>query len=226
MKKLMTMLMVMLLCTAAFAEVPAQTALPVKILEHEAAAVSLEDALTTAKKSIDKVPEQAMIRAELAEMSDGKTAWVVTIFDTATFVDAWCIMLDASTGAIISMEAAEDGFFTQSYAAWMKEKGIHELWSMEDKQLYDALYAVLPSYGLPMSSDMSAEKALSRAAFVLGLTSVDGYEVGYGYLVGGEGYNGVWEICLIQNGQVAYRVNLDAVDGEVYYMEPDEAGNG
>ena len=97
---------------------------------------------------------------------------------------------------------------------------------MEDKQLYDALYAVLPSYGLPMSTDMTQEAALSRALFVLGLPASEGYEVGYGFLAGGEGYNGVWEICLVQQGRVAYRVNLDAVTGEVYYMEPDEAGNG
>lgn len=226
MKKLLCMLLALLFCTAAYAEPADVTSLPVKLLTHDAAAVPLADALTTAKQAVNKAPEQSMIRAELAQLSDGRSAWVVTIFDTATFVDAWCVMLDASTGAMISMEAAEDGFFTQSYAAWMKEKGIHELWSLEDKQLYDALYALLPTYGLPMSTDMSAEKALSRAAFVLGLTSVDGYEVGYGYLMGGEGYNGVWEICLVQNDQVAYRVNLDAVDGEVYYMEPDEAGNG
>ncbi len=227
MKKLLCLLLALMLCPAAFAETTAEKPLmPLKLLGHDSAVIPLADALTRAKQAVGKVPEQSMIRAELAEMTDGVTAWVVTIFDTATFVDAWCIMLDASTGAILSVEAAEAGFFSKAYAAWTASKGIHELWSMEDKQLYDALYAVLPSYGLPMSGDMSAEKALSRALFVLGLASSEGYEVGYGFLAGGEGYNGVWEICLVQRGQVAYRVNLDAVTGEVYYMEPDDAGNG
>lgn len=223
MKKMMLLILALLLCTSACAEV---TVLPVKILEHEAAAIQLANALTVARQAIDKEPAQATIRAELAEMSDGSKVWVVTIFDTATFVDAWCIAVDAASGKVVSVEAAEDGFFNHTYAAWTQAKGIQELWSMADKQLYDALYAVLPSYGLPMSNDMSAEKALNRALFMLGMTSASGYEVGYGYLTGGEGYNGVWEICLVQNGQVAYRVNLDAVTGEVYYMEPDESGNG
>ena len=35
----------------------------------------------------------------------------------------------------------------------------------------------------------------------------------------------MWEICLVKEDEVLYQVNLDAVTGEVYYMEPDE-GNG
>lgn len=227
MKKWLCLLLVLMLCPAALAESGDRAAvLPVKLLAHEAAALPLAEALTRARQTVSKAPEQSMIRAELAELSDGTKAWVVTIFDTATYLDAWCIMLDASSGAVLSTEKAEAGFFTEAYAAWTAERGIQELWSMEDKQLYDALYAVLPSYGLPMSTDMTQEAALSRALFVLGLPASEGYEVGYGFLAGGEGYNGVWEICLVQQGRVAYRVNLDAVTGEVYYMEPDEAGNG
>lgn len=227
MKKWLSLLLALLLCPAAYAESNGNaTVMPVKLLAHEEAALPLADALTRAKQTVTQAPGQSMIRAELAELSNGKKAWVVTIFDTATYADAWCIMLDAADGSVLSTEKAEAGFFTEAFAAWRASKGIQELWPMEDKQLYDALYAVLPSYGLPMSTDMTKEAALSRALFVLGLASSDGYEVGYGYLTGGEGYNGVWEICLVQQGQVAYRVNLDAVTGEVYYMEPDEAGNG
>lgn len=223
MKKLLIFLLAMMLCTAACAE---SAILPVRILEHEASAIALADALTAARKAIDTVPEKSMLRAELTEMNDGTKAWVVTVFDTATFVDAWCITVDAQKGSILAMEAAQDGFFVQTYAAWTAQKGLYELWSLEDKQRYDALYAMLPSYGLPMEKDLSAQDALSKALNVLGMKSAAGYEVGYGYLMGGEGYNGVWEICLVKNGKVAYRVNLDAVTGELYYMEPDEAGNG
>ena len=70
--------------------------------------------------------------------------------------------------------------------------------------------------------------ALAKALAALGLDGTGGYEVGYGYLVGGEGYNGVWEISLVIDGQVGCQVNLDAVTGEVYYLdmymvEADEA---
>ncbi|MDD6049853.1 MAG: PepSY domain-containing protein [Clostridiales bacterium] len=225
MKKILCLLLALLLCTAALAETMPQL-LPVRLLPHEQATVSLTNALNRARQVLDKQPEQSLIRAELAELSDGTAAWVVTLFDTATFTDAWCVMLDASSGEVRSVETAESGFFTQSYAAWTATKGIHAQWSMEDKQLYDALYALLPSYGLPMSTDMTKEKALDKALKALGLSNADGYEVGYGYLSGGEGYNGVWEICLMRDGQVVYRVNLDAVTGETYYMETEAAGNG
>ena len=227
MKKWILLILALMLCLPALAETPATpAALPVKLLEHDEARHDLTYALTEARSAVGQLPAQMMIRAELAEMSTGAKAWFVTLFDTETFLNAWCVTVDASTGVVISLEAAQEGFFPQTYAAWTAEKGLHALWPMEDKQLYDALYAMLPSYGLPQSGDMSAQEALNRALFVLGLSGTEGYEVGYGYLTGGEGYNGVWEICLVKDGAEAYRVNLDAVSGEVYYMEPDEAGNG
>ncbi len=222
MKKLLCLLLA-LLCTAAYAE---GYDLPRKLLPHEEAALPLDRALTMARQAVDRVPAQAIIRAELVQTASGAKNWMVTIFDAATLADAWCVTLSAANGQLLGLEAAEDGFFAETYAAWTAQKGRHELWSLEDKQLYDAVYAMLPSYGLPAKNDMSAQKALERALFVLGLQNASGYEVGYGYLMGGDGYNGVWEISLVYAGQVSYRVNLDAVTGEVYYMEPDEAGNG
>lgn len=225
MKKLMMLILALALCLPAMAETPS-VVLPVKILEHEEAAIPLADALTTAKKAIDKVPEQSMIRAELVEMTDGSKAWIVNIFDYANFLDAWCITVDAVSGKTIAVEYGECGYFEKTMEQWTLVKGNYGLWSLEDKLLYDLLYFLTPDCGLPMEGDMSAEQALNKALFLLGLTSADGYDVGYGFLKGGEGYNGIWEIYLVQNGQVVYRVNLDAKTGELYYMEPDEAGNG
>lgn len=215
MKKWLCMLVALLMFVPALAE---EVALPVRLLEHEEAAVPLTDALTTARAGVENMPQQSVIRAELAELSDGKKAWVVTIFDSASFNGGWCIMVDAATGAVLSQEAAQDGFFAQAYNTWTAQKGIQALWSMEDKALFDALYAMLPRYGLPIAA-MPDGNALTRALEAVGLKSAEGYEVGYGYLMGGEGYNGVWEICLVIDGQVDCRVNLDAVTGEVYYME-------
>lgn len=224
MKKLLCLLLALLLCPAALAE---ETALlPVTLLAQEAATLPLEAALTAAKAAVGTIPEKSMIRAELAEMSDGTQLWFVTIFDTATFTDAWCVTVDASTGEVASLEAAQEGFFSEAYAVWTAQKGVHALWSLMDKQLYDALYTMSPSYGLPLESDLSDAAALNVALSALGLTSAEGYEVGYGYLMGGEGYNGVWEITLVQDGAIVYQVNLDAVNGEIYYMHPDEAVNG
>lgn len=223
MKKLMMLILALLLCVSAFAEMPA--VIPTHRTDPINGTIALSDALTTAMAAMPVQPEQYQTRAELVYMSDDSCHWIVTMFDLTTFTDGWCVEMDAFTGDVVLSYTTYDGFFWDAYNAWTAHKGSHALWSLEDKQLYDALYAVMPAYGLPMPGDLSAEEALKMALSVLAMDDAGSYEVGYGYLTGGEGYNGVWEICLVRDAQVAYRVNLDAVTGEVYYMEPDE-GNG
>ncbi len=224
MKKLMMLLLALMLCVPAFAE--GGMVVPVEIADPANGHIALETAITTALQELPVQPESYQTRAELVRMSDDGARWIVTVFDLTSLTDGWCVEIDAFSGDVAMSYTTYDGFFQDAYDRWVAKKGIHALWPLEDKQLFDALYAVLPSYGLPQVSDMSAGNALTKALFVLGLESSEGYAVGYGYLMGGEGYNGVWEITLVKNSQVAYRVNLDAVTGDVYYMEPGENGNG
>lgn len=222
MKKMMMLILALMLCVPAFAE--EQAAIPVEVVEERAQnhiQVGLNEAIAKAMAKITLMPEQYQTRAEVVRMSDDSYRWVVTVFDLTTLSDGWCFELDAATGAVMASYTAKDGFFQEANDRWTAQKGVHALWSLEDKQLYDALYAVLPAYGLPMSSDLTQDAALKKALFVLGLDSAAGYEVGYGYLMGGEGCNGVWEISLVVDGEVDCRVNLDAVTGEVYYLERD-----
>ena len=223
MKKLMMLMLALLLCGSAFAQ--ETSAIPVARTEPANGTIALSEAITTAMAAMPVQPEQYQTRAELVYMSDSGCRWIVTMFDLTTFTDGWCVEMDAFTGNVLANYTAQDGFFLDALDLWTAQKGPHALWSLEDKQLYDALYAVMPAYGLPMPGDLSAEDALKKALAVLAMDDAGGCEVGYGYLMGGEGYNGVWEICLVKEDEVLYQVNLDAVTGEVYYMEPDE-GNG
>lgn len=228
MKKLMVLLTLLLLTCTALAEGADTPALPVKTLERERASVTMEMAMTAAQKLMTQKPAAFEMRIELVELADGTSAWAVTTFDTADVLRAWTALLDAGDGHVLRAEETENGFFGQTYADWTAQKGCHALWTLEDKQLYDHLYALLPSYGAPVQGDMSAETALAKALGALGLESTGGYSVGYGYLMGGEGYNGVWEISLVIDGAVDCQVNLDAVTGEIYYLvwnqqESDEA---
>ena len=217
MKKLMMLMLALMLCVSAFAEMPAP--IPVQRTEPANGTIALAEAITNAMVAMPVKPEQYQTRAELVYMSDGSCRWIVTVFDLTTFTDGWCVELDAFTGDVAMSYTTYDGFFWDAHNTWTAVKGPHALWSLEEKQLYDALYAVMPAYGLPMPGDISAEDALNKALDVLGMDDAGGYEVGCGYLMGGEGYNGVWEICLVIDGQVDCRVNLDAVTGEVYYLE-------
>lgn len=226
MKKLIVMLLVLLLWMPAFAEEAQRPALPVKIIGQEAAVVSMTEAVATAHQFIDMTllsgKRAEFFHAELVELADGKLAWVVTTFDTSNLMYAWTAMVDAANGDVLYIEASNDGYLPYVLEAWTEAKGPQALWSLEDKQLYDALYALMPAYGLPMPGDLSAEVALKKALAALGMDDAGGYSVGYGYLMGGEGYNGVWEIYLVVDGQVDCQVNLDAVTGEVYYLERNQ----
>lgn len=226
MKRLMMILLALLLCGSAWAETT--VAIPVESADPANGTIALSEAITAAMAAMPVQPEQYQTRAELVRMSDDSCRWIVTVFDLTTLNDGWCVELDAFTGKVAMTYTTCDGFFWDAYNAWTEQKGPHALWSLEDKQLYDELYAVLPAYGLPMPGDIPDEEALQKALTALGMDDAGGYDVGYGYLMGGEGYNGVWEICLVVDGMVDAQVNLDAVTGEVYYLdvqmvEADEA---
>lgn len=223
MKKLMMLALTLMLCVFCCGQGMAESAvLPVKLLEQTEGGITMEEAMTLAQCAAGSLPAQHAVRAELAELSDGRAVWIVTTFDTAGLQTAYLAMMDAATGDLLDTETADGGFFVQTYLSWEAQKGPHALWTLEDKQLYDHLYALLPSYGLPEAGDMSAEEALAKALNVLGRNTADGYSVGYGYLMGGEGYNGVWEISLVIDGNLDHQVNLDAVTGEVYYLVQDQ----
>ena len=229
MKKWMLLILVLLLCLPAIAE--EHPAVPVEIVEERAQnqiQVGLNEAIAKAQAEIPALPEQYQTRAEFVRMSDDTYRWVVTVFDLKTLTNGWCVEVDMSTGAVLASYTTKDGFFTDVYEKWGAHKGsVRALWSMEDKALFDALYAPQPMYGLPERSDMIADDVLAKALAALGLQNADGYIVCYGYIMGNDGNNGILEICLSVDGvSVSDRVNVDAVTGEIYYLESADNGNG
>lgn len=234
MKKLIMLLFVLMLCVPVLAE--NTDAIPVEIVEVRAQnhiQVGLETALTTAVGMLPAQLEQYQSRAELVRMSDDGYRWIVTVFDLANLSDGWCIEIDASSGAVEGSYTTHDGYFQDiqdKWAAAMGKSNVKALWRMEEKALFDALYALQPAYGLPKEGDMSASEASERAAVALAPYYPEDKAAGYlacpGYIMGGEDCNGIWEIYMADNGQVVYQVNLDAVTGEIYYISSDDDGNG
>lgn len=225
MKKLL-----MLLAALLLAVVPAlaenASAVPVQILPPTQAAVPMADAVAAASGTMAALPADCLTRAELVRLSDGSCQWIVTIFDLANFNNGWCIAVDAATGAIMATDATDSGYFHTINARWQAAKGVEALWSLEDKLLFGNLYAMQPTYGLPMDGDMAPTEALAKAMAAVGVTRAADYEIGYGYLMGAGENNGVWEVYFVQGQELVYKVNLDAVSGEIYLIEPDAEGNG
>ncbi|MBQ7848973.1 MAG: hypothetical protein IJ343_04545 [Clostridia bacterium] len=228
MKKLLMLLAALLLAvTPVMAEV-AEQSVPVQILPQREDVLYMADAIEKAKASLAVLPADCLVRAELVRMSDDSTQWIVTIFDLTNFADGWCIALDAKNGEVIATDTTSIGYFETINQRWAEVKGVEALWSLEDKLLFDNLYTMQPTYGLPMSGDMAQGEALVKAMAAVGVTSVSEYQIGYGYIMGaGDGQtNGVWEVWFMQGEEMIYKVNLDAVTGEIYLIEPDEEGNG
>ena len=226
MKKLLILLAALLLAvTPVLAETPAP-AVPVEILPQAEGLLYMADAITVAKATMAVQPADCLTRAELVRMSDGSCQWIVTIFDLANFADGWCIAVDASSGAVLTADSTDIGYFDAVSARWQASKGPEALWSLEDKVLFDTLYTMQPTYGMPMDGDMAQGEALVKAMAAVGETDVSGYEIGYGYIMGAGDANGVWEVYFMSGDELIWKVNLDAVTGQIYLIEPDEEGNG
>ena len=79
------------------------------------------------------------------------------------------------------------------------------------------------------NGDISEDEAIERASAALAPyypeDRVTTYLICPGYLMGGEGINGIWEIYFKGNDMI-YQVNLDAVTGEIYYNSAEDNGNG
>lgn len=229
MKKLLMLLAALLLAIMpAMAQEAEEIAVPVQILPQAEGLLYMSDAIDRAQASLPVVPSDCLTRAELVRMSDNSCRWIVTIFDLTNFTDGWCIEVDAASGAILEQFSTDIGYFDSINERWQMVKGVEAFWSLEDKLLFDNLYSMQPIYGLPMDGDMPQGEALVRAMAAVGVTSTSEYQIGYGYIMGmGDGQtNGVWEVWFMQGDEMIYKVNLDAVNGEIYLIEPDEEGNG
>ena len=233
MKKLMMLILALLLCVPAMAE--EYPPVPVEIVEQRAQnhiQVGLNDAIAKAQAEIPVLPENCQTRAEVVRMSDDSYRWVVTVFDLATLSDGWCFELDVATGDVVDSYITNDGFFSEPLekrATWKGGSTNKATWRMEEKALIDALYALQPMYGLPKPGDISEDEAVERASAALApyypKDRATGYLICPGYLMGGEGVNGIWEIYFKEK-DVIYQVNLDAVTGEIYYISAEDNGNG
>ena len=230
MKKLMTILLALLLCVPAMAE--EYLAIPVEIVNPVQGQMTQAEAMIKGQKLLRMKPEQQQTRVNLVRMSDDSYRWVVTAFDMTTLADGWCVELDAFTGERLAYYTTDDGFFTKPLERWAAHKGGNadqRLWTMETKALLDALYALQPMYGLPQPGDISQGEAVERANAALvpyyPEDRVTGFLICPGYLMGGEGVNGIWEIYFKEK-DLLYQVNLDAVTGEIYYISAEDSGNG
>lgn len=140
--------------------------------------------------------------------------------------NAWSRVIDAETQEVLQEDTTDTGFFATAQARWESAKGIYALWSIQDKMLFDRLYAHGALLRRTRRGRFDAGGSLAAALNVTGLTAADYDAVGYGYIMGSSEQNGTWQVFFVKGNEVVSTVNLDARDATILLVEPDEEGNG
>ena len=148
--------MLLLGCFALAEETPL---LPIAIVSYDLT----DEATTAALSALIEPKENALTRWERVVLSDGREAWVICQFDQTTMSNAWSRVIDAETQEVLQEDTTDTGFFATAQARWESAKGIYALWSIQDKMLFDRLYAMAPCYGEPVEGDLTQEEALAAA---------------------------------------------------------------
>ncbi len=207
---------------AAFAETAADSLIPVAVVSSDADDETADEAI----ESLLEAKENMLTRYERVLLSDGREAWIICQFDQTTMTDATCRMIDATTMEVLSEDTTDTGYFSAVRKRWEQVKGIYELWSLQDKALFDRLYSLSPCYGEPSEGDMTQEEALASAMEAVGITSDDYDAVGYGYICDISEDSGMWQVYFVKDNECFAMVNLDARESAILMVDSVDDGNG
>ena len=159
MKRSLSLLISAMLLLGCFALAEEAPLLPIAIVSYDLT----DEATTAALSALIEPKENALTRWERVVLSDGREAWVICQFDQATMSNAWSRVIDAETQEVLQEDTTDTGFFATAQTRWESAKGIYALWSIQDKMLFDRLYAMAPCYGEPVEGDLTQEEALAAA---------------------------------------------------------------
>ncbi len=207
---------------SVFAETAADSLIPVAVVSSDAADETADDAV----ERLLEAKENTLTRYERVLLSGGREAWIICQFDQSTMTDATCRMIDATTMEVLSEDTTDTGYFFTVRERWEQVKGIYELWSLQDKALFDRLYSLSPCYGEPDEGDMTQEEALASAMEATGITNDDYDAVGYGYICGIGENGGMWQVYFVKNNECFSMVNLDARESAILMVDSVDDGNG
>lgn len=218
MKKLMTLAVCLLLmASAALAEGP----LPEELLLPGQDRVTLAEAVGIAFGLMEPQPGTTISRASLVRLTDNTHAWIVTVQERdGEERQAWTFTLSADDGELLWQEASAQGDFPRTRQAWTAAWGEEGRWTVEQRMLFDRLYALAGENSLTTDGQVSQEEACDIALAALGLTDDSAYQLACS-LSGDR-----WQIILVQEGVAMWQVTVDASDGQVTLIAPGGAGNG
>ena len=161
--------------------------------------------------------------------------WVVSFFPEDIPMLAAAVDIASPSGEVIG---ATFGFTVTMLSKWEAEKGNYAFWSLEDKVLFDTLYANPAQnefHVLPTDADISLEAALqiAQGAIAAAYNASPGSDVLPAYnLIQQQDGSRQWQIDFFKKGHadgtpdLLYWVYVDAATGEVLVIDENAGGLG
>ena len=165
-------------------------------------------------------------------------AWVIGFFPEGIPALAAAVTIASPSGEIMD---ATFGYTITMQWKWEEEKGINYFWSLEDKYMFDALYASPAQetvHILPEESDLPLEQAEQiaceavAAKYAVPLESASSDFILENELVSIGGQQRQWQISFRKENSsgddydLFYWVYMDAVTGEVATVDENVGGLG
>ena len=183
--------------------------------------MTLAEAVGIAFGLMEPQPGTTISRASLVRLTDNTHAWIFTVQERGgEDRQAWTFTLSADDGELLWQEASAQGDFPRTRQAWTAAWGEEGRWTVEQRMLFDRLYALAGENSLTTDGQVSQEEACGIALAALGLTDDSAYQLACS-LSGDR-----WQIILVQEGVAMWQVTVDASDGQVTLIAPGGTGNG
>lgn len=167
--------------------------------------------------------------------------WIISFFPEDVPILASAVTVASPSGAIID---STTGFTVTMQNKWEEEKGPYPFWSVEDKAMFDALYAnpaQRERHVLPCAEDLSLDRAVQIACeavaetYALSLAGISAdFLLDCNLIESGneDGVSRQWQIDFRKKRVAAdaydlfYWVYIDAATGDVVAVEENTGGFG
>ena len=158
-----------------------------------------------------------LVKASFVRLENDENAWVVMLDEKGYGTDT-LVTISADGQRVLDYQSTNTEITALLVQLWKVKKGEMKTWSVEDKALFNWMFGNQDQILLPDDNCISREKAGEIAIAQIGQSlSLSDCSFSFGRLSSADAQSEqfVWMVTIIVNGQEAYLVHVDAVDGAV-----------
>ena len=158
-----------------------------------------------------------LVKASFVRLENDENAWVVMLDEKGYGTDT-LVTISADGQRVLDYQSTNTEITALLVQLWKAKKGEMKTWSVEDKALFNWMFGNQDQMLLPDDNCISREKAGEIAIAQIGQSlSLSDCSFSFGRLSSADAQSEqfVWMVTIVVNGQEAYLVHVDAVDGAV-----------